>query len=112
VDPNHHYLLQRHWGEIVRFELPVSKLPGARSAQLASTFLRQGVMLPATRVGDSWVVDVPLSEGRYLYVWSSADPASARGGGAASSTAPADPVLTGTRVVRPVQRIENAYPGR
>jgi hypothetical protein len=109
VDPNHRYLLQRHWGEVVRFELPVTALPSAQSVQLASTFLRQGVTLPATRVGDQWVVDVPLTEGRYIYIWSAANPAGRSGAAGASS---ADPALTGTRVVRPLQRIDNAYPGR
>jgi hypothetical protein len=111
VDPDHHYLLQRHWGELVRFELPVSKLPGAQAVQLATTFLRQGVTLSATRSGDTWVVEVPLSEGRYQYVWSAADSAGARGEGAGRGGT-TDPALTGTRVVRPLQRVEHPYPGR
>jgi len=111
VDPNHRYLLQRHWGEMVRFELPVSKLTGAQSVQLAATFLRQGVTLPATKSGDTWVVEVPLSEGRYSYVWSTADSVGARGGDAGRGGT-TDPALTGTRVVRPLQHVENPYPGR
>jgi hypothetical protein len=110
VDPNHRFLIHRHWGDVARFELPVSALPDAKAVQLAATFLRQGVTLPATRAGDVWVVEVPLSEGRYVYVWSASDPAAGRGAAAPSGTA--DPRLTGTRVVRPVKRIENAFPGR
>ena len=112
VDPNHHFLLHRHWGEIVRYELPVSALPAAQSVQLAATFLRQGVMLPATKRGDVWVVEVPLSEGRYVHVWSAGEAAGARGGGAGGRGGANDPALTGTRIVRPLQRVENAYPGR
>jgi hypothetical protein len=111
VDPDHHFLLQRRWGELVRYELPVAKLPGADNVQLAASFLRQGVTLPARREGELWVVEVPLSEGRYVHVWSAADPAGGRAGGGRGGAA-ADPELTGTRVVRPLQRLENAYPGR
>ena len=105
VDPNHRFLMHRHWGEVVRYELPVSKLPGAQSVQLVASFLRQGVTLPAARVGDSWVVEVPLSEGRYIHVWTAGN-AGGAGGGATN------PELTGTRDVRPVRRLENTYPGR
>jgi hypothetical protein len=112
VDPNHRFLLKRHWGEVVRFELPVSKLPGADAVELVATFLRQGVTLPATKRGDMWVVEVPLSEGRYTYVWSAAAAAGGRSGGTGGRGGAGDPDLTGARVVRPQQRMENAYPGR
>lgn len=104
VDPNHRYLVQRRWGDLVRFELPVEKLPGAQAVQLSASFLRQGVTLPAAREGDTWVVEVPLSEGHYVWVWSDA--------GASPGSAVADPALTGTRTVLPVRRMEDAYPGR
>jgi hypothetical protein len=105
VDPNHRFLLQRRWGEPVRFELPADKLPGAQAVQLSASFLRQGVTLPAARNGETWIVEVPLSEGRYSFVWSAA-------GAAAAAGAATDPALSGTRVVQPLQRMQNAYPGR
>jgi hypothetical protein len=106
IDPNHHFLIQRKWGQVVRFELPVSVLPGAQAVQLSATFLRQGESLPATRDGDTWFVEVPLTDGRYTWLWSVAGQTGASGGGNA------DPALTGTRVVLPLQRMRDAYPGR
>jgi len=105
VDPNRRFLMHRKWGEVVRFVLPASSLPGADSVQLAASFLRQGVTLPATKSGDSWVVEVPLSEGQYVHAWTAA-------GRAGQPSADADPPLSGTRIVRPVQRVPAPYPGR
>jgi hypothetical protein len=102
VDPNHRYLIRRNWGDVVRFELPASALPDAASVQFSATFLRAGVTLPATKKGDVWFVEVPLSEGRYTWLWSAGAP----------TTGTPDPALTGTRVVLPVQRMQNPYPGR
>jgi hypothetical protein len=56
-----------------------------------------------------WVVEVPLTEGRYTHIW---QPVSAAGAASAAPPGPADPTLTGARTVRPVQRIRDAYPGR
>ena len=105
VDPNHRFLVHREFGEIARFELPASAAPGADSVQLASNFLRSGTSLPARREGDRWVVEVPLLEGNYAYVWLT--PGDPRGQRASS-----DPVRSGTRQVRPIVKLENAYPGR
>jgi len=100
VDPDHRFLLQRHWGEpSVRFELPVSTVPGATSMMLNGNFVRSP--MPATKEGDSWVVDLPMTEGAYLWIWQP------NGG----NTVP-DSLLTGIKFVRPLQRITNAYPGR
>jgi len=57
--------------------------------------------MPATKEGDSWVVDLPMTEGAYLWIWQP------NGG----NTVP-DSLLTGIKFVRPLQRITNAYPGR
>ena len=103
VDPNHRFLMQRHWGETVRFELPATALPGARVAAPWATFLRQGVTLPATRRGDVWVVEVPLAEGSYQWIWTA---------GGAPREVPTNPALTGTRTVRPMVRVQEPYPGR
>jgi hypothetical protein len=106
VDPNHRFLIQRKLGDVVRFELPVSSLPGAQSVRLNGNFLRQGVTLPAARSGDTWVVEVPLTEGRYVFAWAATN-------AAGEPIRPqADPALSGTRTVLPVRRIDNAYPGR
>ncbi|HTE45295.1 MAG TPA: M1 family aminopeptidase [Gemmatimonadaceae bacterium] len=105
VDPDHRFLLQRHWGEpVVRFELPVAQVPDAQSVQLNGNFLR--APMPAAKSGDAWVVELPMTEGTYIWLWQPLDAA-----GRATTTTP-DSVLTGTRVVKPLQRITNAYPGR
>jgi hypothetical protein len=106
VDPGHRFLLHRKWGEVVRFEVPAATMPGAQSVELAASFLRQGVTLPAARQGEVWVVDVPLSAGFYAYAWSAVNESGARSGDAP------DPALSGTRVVRALQRIQEPYPGR
>jgi hypothetical protein len=106
VDPHHRFLMHRKWGEIVRFELPAASLPDAQAVQLSANFLRQGVSLPATRHGDRWVVEVPLSAGRYIHVWSAVGETGERATGAT------DPALSGTRTVRALHRIQDAYPGR
>jgi hypothetical protein len=108
VDPDHNFLIQRHWGEpVVRFELPVSapSALGATAVSLNGNFLRAPI--PATKSGDAWVVDLPMTEGRYTWLWQvTGGPAGHDASGAT------DPALTGVRIVKPLQRIDNAYPGR
>ena len=107
VDPQHRFLLQRHWGEkAVRFELPASRVGEGKSVTLAGNFLRAPIA--ATKIDDAWVVELPMTEGQYVWMWQISDPATGRGGAAMSS----DPALTGTRIVRPLERVTNAYPGR
>lgn len=106
IDPDHHFLIQRHWGEpVVRFELPASApaAAGATSVSLNGNFLRAPI--PATKSGDAWVVELPMTEGRYTWLWQ-VTPASNSAAMAPEST------LTGVRVVKPLQRMSNAYPGR
>jgi hypothetical protein len=106
VDPDHRFLLQRHWGEpVVRFELPVSVAPTATSVALNGNFVRAPI--PATKSGDVWFVELPMTEGTYIWIWQPSDGTAGRG----AALAP-DSLLTGTRVVKPLQRITNAYPGR
>ena len=101
VDPDHRFLLQRHWGEpAVRFEIPVSTVPGATSMMLNGNFVRSPVA--ATKSGDVWSVELPMTEGAYIWIWQPAG----------STTAVPDSLLTGTKFVRPLQRVTNAYPGR
>lgn len=48
-----------------------------------------------------------MTEGAYVWLWQVTDTSGGRGG-----ATPADSALTGTRVVKPLQRVTNAYPGR
>lgn len=109
VDPDHDFLMQRHWGEpVVRFELPVSTpaAAGATAVSLNGNFLRAPIS--AEKKGDAWVVELPMTEGRYTWLWQVTGGSESRGVG---TTAP-DSALTGVRIVKPLQRIINAYPGR
>ncbi len=106
VDPDHDFLIQRHWGEpVVRFALPMSAALGASKVSLNGTFLRAPI--PATATGDAWVVELPMSEGRYTWFWQPAGGPTAPPNGAA-----ADSTLTGVRVVKPIERVAGSYPGR
>jgi hypothetical protein len=108
-DPDHHFLMQRRWGEIVRFELPVARVPDAKSVAITATS-GQGSFaiapIEATREGNVWVVVLPLSEGRYPWHWEIGGGAS---GARGASSAQVDPSLSGVRDVKPLQRI-GPYP--
>jgi hypothetical protein len=102
VDPDHDFLIIRHWGEpVVRFELPAATAAGATTVSLNGNFVRAPIQ--ATRSGDSWIVERPMTEGRYTWLWQLGGPA---------TTPPNDPSLTGMKTVKPLQPIANAYPGR
>jgi len=109
VDPDHYVLLKRHFGEMVRFALPASAAPNAKTVELAGNFL--GKPVPATREGDAWVVELPLTEGRYIWQWRvdgtmpNDEAILAAAGGPPSADA-----RSGIRVVKPVQRLEESYP--
>jgi peptidase M1-like protein len=107
VDPEHRLLLQRHWGEHARFELPVDRAKGAKAVAIVGDFSLTAV--PATRQGDSWVVDLPLTEGRYVWCWQldGAPRAIVQGGDPGTD---GDPSLTFVRYVRPVQLLSDSYP--
>ena len=64
VDPDHHFLLRRHWGDTARFAL---RAPTAKTVELMGSFLAKPVV--ATRNGDTWTVELPLPEGRYVWLW-------------------------------------------
>jgi hypothetical protein len=64
VDPDHHFLLRRHWGDTVKFAL---RAPAAHTVELMGSFL--GKPVAATRNGDLWSVALPLMEGRYVWLW-------------------------------------------
>jgi len=109
VDPDHYFLLQRHLGEVVRFELPVSAAPDAKVVELAGNL--SGKPLPAMRSGDVWVVEVPLTEGRYIWQWRVDGVLPNDEAMFATTSAPPSPnARSGIRVVRPVQRLTEGYP--
>ena len=110
VDPDHYYLLQRHSGELVRFELPASAAPNAKVVELAGNFLAKP--MPATLVGDAWVLELPLSEGRYIWQWrvDGTTPNDEATLAAASSGSADRTARSGVRWVKPAQRLSEAYP--
>jgi len=109
VDPDHYFLLQRRLGEVVRFELPVSAAPDAKVVELAGNLSAKP--LPATRSGDVWVVEVPLTEGRYIWQWRVDGVLPNDEAMFATTSAPPSPnARSGIRVVRPVQRLTEGYP--
>jgi hypothetical protein len=109
VDPDHYFLLQRHFGEVVRFELPASAVPDAKVVELAGNVFSKPI--PATRSGDAWVVEIPLSEGRYIWQWR-VDGALPNDESmfAAAAAPPSADARSGVRVVRPVNRLAESYP--
>ena len=64
IDPDHHFLLRRHWGDTAHFAL---RAPTAKTVELTGNFLSTPVA--ATRTGDLWTVALPLPEGRYVWLW-------------------------------------------
>jgi hypothetical protein len=107
IDPDHRLLLRRHWGERVRFELPVADARGARSVALVGDFSLAAI--PASRDGDRWVVELPLGDGRYVWSWQLDGTPHAPGEGGDPGTE-GIPSLTGVRYVKPLQLLPDAYP--
>jgi hypothetical protein len=109
VDPEHVFLLQRPLGEIVRFVLPVAAAPNAKLVELTGNFAGRPML--ANRVGDAWVVEVPLSEGRYIWQWRIDSTTPNDEATFAAVMGPSDPnARAGVRWVKPVQRLTDAYP--
>jgi hypothetical protein len=107
VDPDHYFLLQRHFGETVRFELPVSAAPDAKVVELAGNVTSKPIA--ATRSGDVWLVELPLTEGRYIWQWrvDGKLPTDEETLAAAAAGPPNPNARSGVRLVRPVQRISS-----
>jgi hypothetical protein len=106
VDPNHDFLLRRHWGELARFELVA---PDAKKVALA---LSTTPPAPATRQGDRWTVTLPLPEGRYVFLWqvdgtAPSDDATIAAIRAARAGGDDPTARAGVRTVRPLQRLED-----
>jgi hypothetical protein len=109
IDPDHYFLLQRHYGEVVRFELPVSSVPDAKVVELTGNMF--GKPIPATRSGDLWVVELPMTEGRYVWQWRVDSVMPNEEATYAAVEGPPNPAArTGVRIVRPLQRLEDRYP--
>ena len=104
VDADHYFLLQRHFGEVVRFERPASSVPDAKVVELTGNFL--GKPVPATRSGDVWLVELPLSEGRYIWQWRVDGAVPNDEATMAAVRGPLDPnARSGIRVVRGMVRL-------
>ncbi len=97
VDPDHQFLMRRHWGETVRFEL---RAPNAKEVMLAG--LMSLKPLPATRNGDVWTLAIPLTEGRYPWNW--------QVDGKPVETDYEGQPGTGLKMVKALQRVSDAYP--
>ena len=109
VDPEHRFLLRRQLGDVVRFELPVSSVPEAKTVELAGNFTSRPI--PATRSGEVWLVEIPLSEGRYVWQWRVDGQAPNDEAILATLNAsPAPGARAGIRVVAPAQRLIEPYP--
>ena len=109
VDPDRRFLLRRSFGEVVRFELPASAAPNAKTVELAGTFTSRPIA--ATLHGDAWVVEVLLSEGRYVWLWRVDGSAPNDEAMLAVATTPATSgARAGIRIVRPLQRLTDGYP--
>ncbi|MDQ6831423.1 MAG: hypothetical protein M3081_21390, partial [Gemmatimonadota bacterium] len=105
VDPDHHFLLTRHWGDVARFEL---KAPDAKSVELAGSFT--GKPIAATHTGDLWVVEMPMTEGRYLWTWrvDGKGPTDEESLAAAKIGGNDPSARVGIRIVRAVTRLADA----
>jgi hypothetical protein len=109
VDPDHYFLLQRHLGEVVRFALPAAAVPDAKVVELAGNM--SGRPIPAKREGDAWVVEIPLTEGRYIWQWRVDGALPNDEATFAAVTGPPDAnARAGVRWVKPVQRLTESYP--
>jgi hypothetical protein len=99
IDPNHQFLLLRHLGETVSFEL---RVPAAKTVALSGNFSLKPV--PAVRNGDVWRVEIPMVNGRYSWAWQidgkTAEPDSHYEG----------QVMTGVKMVKAEEPVTSAYP--
>lgn len=64
LDPEHRFLIRRAWGDTVRLAL---EAPEAKEVTLTGTWAPEPIA--AERRGGEWVVELPLTAGRYAYSW-------------------------------------------
>jgi len=105
VDPDHHFLLRRHWGDTARFAL---RAPAAHTVELMGSFLATPVA--ATHNGDVWTVELPLTEGRYVWLWrvDGAPPSDEMAIAAAKRGSGDLDARAGVLIVKPVRRLSAA----
>jgi 1,4-alpha-glucan branching enzyme len=104
VDPDHHFLLRRHWGEVARFTL---RAPNAKSVELAGNLAPKPIA--ATREGDLWTVTLPVTEGRYTWMWRVDDKGPTDEEAIAAAKSSNDPsARVGVRIVNPIQRLADS----
>lgn len=105
VDPDHHFLLRRHWGDTARFAL---RAPEAHRVELTGNFLAKPVA--ATRIGDLWTVSLPLTEGRYVWFWrvDAKGPSDVQAIADAARANTDSTARAGVLVVKPVRRLPPA----
>jgi hypothetical protein len=77
--------------------------PDAKAVALTGNFT--GEPIPATRHGDRWVVEIPMSEGEYVWGWQIDQTTFWL-----NSSNAGDSTKTGVRMVRPLERVTGAYP--
>ena len=109
VDPDHWFLLQRHYGEVVRFTLPLAAAPRAKLVELTGNFSTKPML--ATKSDDGWFVELPLSEGRYVWQWRIDGALPNEEATYADVASPGNAnARTGVRWVKPLQRLTDGYP--
>jgi hypothetical protein len=97
IDPHHEFLLKRHFGEVVHFGL---RAPDAKVVALSGNFTLKPV--PASKSGDVWGLDLPMSEGRYSWAWQ-------LDGRMIDGEYQGQPA-SGVRIVQPLKRLQASYP--
>ncbi|MGB9146510.1 MAG: M1 family aminopeptidase [Acidobacteriaceae bacterium] len=97
IDPKNELLLRRNFGETVSFTL---RDAAAKTVALSGNFALKPV--EAVHGGDTWTVQIPMTQGRYSWTWVvDGKPLSAELDGQAAS---------GVRVVEALQPVTGAYP--
>ena len=109
LDPEHYFLLQRRMGDVVRFELPASAAPNAKVVELTGNVSNKPI--PATRSADTWVVEIPLTEGRYIWQWRVDGVVPNDEALYAAMAGPAEAnARVGVRWVKPIRALTESYP--
>lgn len=82
-----------------------------RTVELAGNFVAKPI--PATRNGAVWTVELPMTAGRYIWLWrvngkTPTDEAVIAAAKSGESGAPGATVIAGVRTVQPLQRLPDA----
>lgn len=98
IDPENRLLLRRNFGETVSFTL---KDAAAKTVALSGNFAVRPV--PATRSGDTWTLQIPMTQGRYSWKW-------VIDGKPAPDAGVDNQPSSGVRVVEALEPVTDAYP--